>query len=114
MSEPENESDEVVLYLKCTCKECGNHIEFPASSLRDTIPCPHCGEWTELVLPGQVVEQKQDTNIAALALWILLPIAVVAGLVIFIHHKFSSKENSSQPQKIASAPAKPAMPVAAP
>jgi len=37
-------------YLKCNCKECGNHIAFPVASLGNTVACPHCGQWTELIV----------------------------------------------------------------
>ena len=33
-------------FLKCLCVLCGGHIEFPASALGDTIPCPHCNGLT--------------------------------------------------------------------
>jgi len=35
-------------FLKCLCVSCGGHIEFPASALGDTVPCPHCDCSTRL------------------------------------------------------------------
>jgi hypothetical protein len=35
-------------YLKGSCKECGNHIEFPPSAAGTVVACPHCGQRTEL------------------------------------------------------------------
>src|SRR5579862_9625170 len=29
-------------YLVCSCKHCGNHIEFPAHGAGQKISCPHC------------------------------------------------------------------------
>ena len=37
-------------FLKCTCTQCGGHIEFPADGIGQTVPCPHCQWPTELVL----------------------------------------------------------------
>lgn len=39
-------------YLKGPCENCGAHIEFPASGLGQTIPCPHCGWKTKLIQSG--------------------------------------------------------------
>ncbi len=35
-------------YLRCTCAQCGGHIEFPAEGIGLTTPCPHCAAETEL------------------------------------------------------------------
>ena len=35
-------------FIKGACVKCGNHIEFPRSGLGRVIPCPHCGQPTEL------------------------------------------------------------------
>jgi len=35
-------------YLKCSCRVCGGHIEFPAHALGMSVGCPHCGGTTEL------------------------------------------------------------------
>lgn len=37
-------------YLKCSCKNCGGHIEFPASGEGATVKCPHCNQPTKLTL----------------------------------------------------------------
>jgi hypothetical protein len=37
-------------FLKCTCTQCGGHIEFPADGIGQTVPCPHCNWPTELAL----------------------------------------------------------------
>jgi hypothetical protein len=39
-------------YLKGPCENCGAHIEFPASGLGQSIPCPHCGWKTKLIQSG--------------------------------------------------------------
>ena len=37
-------------YLKGPCQHCGGRLEFPAESIGSIIPCPHCGQHTELLL----------------------------------------------------------------
>lgn len=41
-------------FLKCLCSQCGGHIEFPADGIGLTVPCPHCGWQTELMLAAPV------------------------------------------------------------
>jgi hypothetical protein len=43
MSQPDS-------FAKCGCQHCGGHIEFPRHGSGRTIPCPHCGWATLLVL----------------------------------------------------------------
>jgi hypothetical protein len=95
MSDAESESE----YLKCTCKECGNHIEFPATSARDTVPCPHCGEWTELVTDDDAEPEEEGTSIklATLLLWVGLPLVVIIGFVLFNRHKTTSSLTQPPP-----------------
>lgn len=48
MSHPEK-------YAKCSCTNCGGHIEFPSEGAGRTIPCPHCHFPTLLELPVERV-----------------------------------------------------------
>lgn len=42
-------------FLKCPCRWCGGHIEFPLEARGDSVTCPHCGELTVLAaLPGPI------------------------------------------------------------
>lgn len=43
-----NETD----YIQCPCLHCGQHIEFPASAIGETVECPHCGQQTMLHRPA--------------------------------------------------------------
>lgn len=44
-------------FSKCTCKNCGGHIEFPLSGLGQVVTCPHCGLSMELALdPALLLE----------------------------------------------------------
>jgi hypothetical protein len=35
-------------YLKCSCRNCGGHIEFSNEARGQTISCPHCSNQTDL------------------------------------------------------------------
>src|SRR4051794_40601314 len=35
-------------YLKCSCRACGGHIEFPSNAVGISVACPHCGGTTDL------------------------------------------------------------------
>lgn len=35
-------------FAKCECRHCGGHIEFPDAAGGQAVPCPHCGQLTEL------------------------------------------------------------------
>ena len=42
-------------FLKCSCKFCGGHIEFPGNTVGETVLCPHCGASTVLTnAPGPI------------------------------------------------------------
>lgn len=39
-------------YLKCDCRWCGQHIEFPTETIGQNIPCPACDQITALHNPN--------------------------------------------------------------
>jgi len=41
-------------FLKCACRNCGGHIEFPKEALGQTISCPHCSNQTDLFTDASV------------------------------------------------------------
>ncbi len=41
-------------YLKCPCQSCGQSIEFPASGIGRSTPCPHCGQATLLSIAPEL------------------------------------------------------------
>jgi hypothetical protein len=84
-------------YLKCSCKECGNHIEFPEKSAGTVEACPHCGQWTELIPDepsptpaldgGEVIETPatltgEESITAAASSRKFLGLAVLLGCVV--------------------------------
>jgi hypothetical protein len=44
-------------YSKCSCKNCGGHIEFPLSEAGRVATCPHCGLSMELTLDPDVLAE---------------------------------------------------------
>jgi Zn-dependent protease with chaperone function len=38
------------LLAKCSCSQCGNHIQFPIDAANAVIDCPHCNQKTQLTL----------------------------------------------------------------
>lgn len=101
-------------YLKCACKECGNNIEFPPSAARTTITCPHCGEWTELV----VAEEEEESggpgirvNLMAVIGCAVLLVVCIGGGIWFVKHKktvLAENSDTATPNKVeAITPVKP-------
>lgn len=61
-------------FIKGECRRCAGHLEFPIEAIGQTVPCPHCGQPTELTAadpPGQTWGSRR--------VW--LGMAVVAVLV---------------------------------
>src|SRR5438105_5871105 len=46
------------LLAKCSCSQCGNHLEFPLEGAGAIIACPHCGEQTQLTLDAPPQSDK--------------------------------------------------------
>jgi hypothetical protein len=96
-----------MVHSKCACKECGNNIEFPAYAARTTVPCPHCGQWTELLPPEALPEPKQvDAGVIAL---IACAVLVAIGAV-WLHHRPKPVVDENAPPEVTHT--KPATPVA--
>lgn len=69
MSDPE--------YLKCSCQNCGEHLEFPANSVGEQIACPHCGAQTKLD-PTETLPGTPRSKVGIIAGSILVILALVA------------------------------------
>ena len=48
------------LSAKCSCSNCGTHLEFPIEGAGTIINCPHCGQQTELTLEAPSVAFRSD------------------------------------------------------
>lgn len=68
-------------YLKCACSHCAGGIEFPPEGLGTTVPCPHCGQETELVLEATLTESNDSQHSKK---WI------VAGVIILVFGVFGA------------------------
>ncbi|HLH52814.1 MAG TPA: FxLYD domain-containing protein [Verrucomicrobiae bacterium] len=66
-------------YLKGECQHCQGHLEFLVDHIGMTVPCPHCGQQTELLLP----QPPQEPSIPTRAIvWTLVAVVVLGmGLV---------------------------------
>ncbi|HEX3798729.1 MAG TPA: FxLYD domain-containing protein [Verrucomicrobiae bacterium] len=85
-----------IVHAKCACKECGNHIEFPAYAARTTVPCPHCGQWTELIPPEAEPEPKRvDFTMITL---IACAVLVIIGAIWWHHRPKPVVDENAPPQ----------------
>ncbi len=76
-----------IRYLKCSCQQCGRHLEFPADAIGTSVDCPHCGWPTELTLPAPPEISAQTRRnltwpVIGLAVLLLGAIASVVGLTL--------------------------------
>jgi hypothetical protein len=70
-------------FLKGECTQCGGHLEFPVDAVGTTIPCPHCGQPTELFLATPKEEPAVPLRLIVwTAVGILILIAGLAGALI--------------------------------
>ena len=94
-------------YLKCSCKECGNNIEFPPASAGTVVSCPHCGQWTELIAKQSAAEEAPKSKLPLLLAVVGCVVAAVAvGAFIFLraHSKEVVVTPAPAPAKVAAAP----------
>lgn len=70
-------------FVKGACRQCGGHLEFPASAAGTTITCPHCGWPTELespLLPPKPAEKPPRTpGMGGLWLGVIVGVVVIAA-----------------------------------
>ncbi len=78
-------------YLKCSCRNCGGHIEFPAAGEGTSVSCPHCGRPTRLLLdePPAKVPTPRNSMVGVVAAIGCLLLAS-AGIFYFWHKKQQS------------------------
>jgi hypothetical protein len=93
-------------YLKCSCKECGNHIEFPPASAGTVVECPHCKQWTELNPDKPAVEEAPKSKLPLLLAVIgCVAVGGVVGAVFFLraHSKNLVETPAPSPAKVVAA-----------
>ena len=86
-------------YLKCSCKECGNHIEFPPASAGTVVVCPHCNQWTELNpdQPSQVSPTGRKGLWLAVLLGCVAVVAVAVGAFLFMSRRHAVSQTPVPP-----------------
>lgn len=101
------------IYLRCSCKVCGNHLEFPASAVGGFVTCPHCGQWTQLNLDESEAPPIDPAEAPASNWKWLLPIlcAVVvligiaaSGFFLLQRRAKTASQPPPQPVKVATMP----------
>lgn len=101
-------------HIKCPCRHCGGHIEFPTQAIGMTVHCPHCGQKTLLgragVPPGPSSPPQAEapaevsgqparrTRVTVLAAIVLL--AVAAGAWWWRQREQSAKVPPPQPASL--------------
>src|SRR5262249_4584575 len=53
------------LLAKCSCSQCGNHIQFPIDAVNAVVDCPHCSQKTQLTLeaPAALADQPSAAEL---------------------------------------------------
>ena len=93
-------------YLKGACQHCAGHLEFPAEMVGLPIPCPHCGQQTELLL---VVPPEESAIPRKALLWTFSAMVVLGlgfgGALIALKRAQRLAERQSQPAPTTMLPA---------
>jgi len=90
-------------FVKCSCRHCGGHIEFPAIAAGQSIPCPHCGQPTVLaaaVAQGQAGLSRRK--------WVAMGMALFFGAAVSTLLLVLPKPNRNASSLPIPAPAAPA------
>ena len=72
----------VEYFVKGECRHCAGHLEFPAAAGGQTIPCPHCGQPTEL--RASVLEHKKRGPNPRLLAAVLVALVMAAGTAVLL------------------------------
>lgn len=83
-----------VHYLKCSCQQCGEHIEFPEDGLGMTILCPHCGNQTRLVAE-KVPVSPQKKILLTISILAIVCVLATAGAVLYLSKKLTTESPGS-------------------
>jgi hypothetical protein len=80
-------------FVKGECRLCRGHIEFPISALGTTVPCPHCGQPTELTNPNLPAKTGVSGR-QRLAIALALCVAAVVPAIVLVTHKSNPSANT--------------------
>lgn len=96
-------------YLKGECQHCAGHLEFLVDHIGMRVPCPHCGQETELLL-AQPPEQPSIPRRAIV--WTVIAVVVLglglAGALIALQRAQKWAENQKKQKTVAAASGAPA------
>jgi hypothetical protein len=67
-------------FSKCECRHCKGHIEFPAAAGGETIPCPHCGQPTELPVAVKLIKKSARGLVVGMIACVIVAMAVMLVL----------------------------------
>lgn len=89
------------LFLKCSCNQCGGHIEFPPEGVGQSISCPHCGEQTELVQNGDRIETSPAKRKKPVLIIALASTALLAAMAVGILMATKQSQTTTVPRVVA-------------
>jgi hypothetical protein len=85
-------------YLKGECQQCGGHLEFPVDTIGLQIPCPHCGQTTELLLAAPPQESGIPRRVILWTLGALIILALgLAGTLLALNQAQRLAARQKQP-----------------
>ena len=90
-------------FLKCSCAQCGGHIEFPADGLGLTIPCPHCAQPTELALAlPDSTSARPGRSLKWIVAGVVILIVGVAGVAgaLFMAKRLAKKSRGAESESV--------------
>jgi hypothetical protein len=93
-------------FVKGECRHCRGHLEFSVEATGQTIPCPHCGQPTELISPN-LPNKTGVSGRQRLAIAVALCAAFAVPVIILVTHKSNRPANSgpsSLPQALSNVP----------
>jgi hypothetical protein len=102
--------------LKGECQHCAGHIEFPADGIGQVVPCPHCHQQTELLLPAP---PQQPVLPRRAIVWSIIAILILGGGLVAslialkraerwaAAHKPAARSPNAQPASPSPEPANP-------
>jgi hypothetical protein len=91
-------------YLKCSCQQCGRHIEFPADAIGTSVDCPHCGWPTELTIPPPPelsAPSPRNLTWPVIGLCVLLLGMIASFVVLRMVKKLALKDRSARSAALA-------------
>jgi hypothetical protein len=86
------------MIIKCSCQNCGGHLEFDSEGVGLTVDCPHCGMKTQLFIP-----QTKASRAKVFLTGIVLTLILVAALIGFVVQSFEKKKTDLIASQNASA-----------